>query len=163
MTGDISTQLIKREELERTIRDLLTKEKALVEAGRRVLPSLEEGPIATSLNKDLVRREAYIEALEKGFVPVDARGFVRTDTKDKWNKSAVKASLRTMPEEARQAWEEAEKLGVFSSFSITTGERGDPVLVGNAGGKPFLIAVWVCVVGGGSVGFRFSSKKVEGA
>lgn len=156
-----STQLIHRGNLEKTLSDLLAKEKALLEAGKGVLPSLDEGHVKTTLKIDLAKRRTYVEALEGGFVPVDGRGFVRTDTKDKWNKTAVKVALARMPEEAKQAWEEAKELGVFSSFSVSPRRGGDPVLVGNAGGRPFLVACWVCIVGGTSVRFRFRQRRKD--
>lgn len=151
----MEAKLIKRSEIEGVVAQELLSEEAQLEAAERVVGHLT-GSIQESLQKQIDRLRGSVEALKQGFIPVNVDGLIRTNTKDKWRKPRVKAALASMPEEARQAWEEAEKLGLFKNFSITTG--GDPVLVGNAGNKRFLIAVWVCTIGDGAIGFRFACK-----
>ena len=91
--------------------------------------------------------------MEKGYVPLASGSFTRVDTKDKWQKKWVQETLGSMPPEVREVWDKVKAQGVFKSFSVTIG-GGDPLLVGNRGGKHFIIAGWLPVTPGVNLGFR---------
>lgn len=147
------TQLVKKGDLNQVLATLLLKEKEIIEQVKILLPHVTMEGIKSSLERKLAKSENCVVALEQGYVPVDG-WFTRVDTKQRWGKRRVEEALKTMPEEVKEAWQKADALGAFESFSITGGDGGDPMFVGNAGGKHFLIAAWVNLPGGNAIGFR---------
>lgn len=145
------TQLVLKGDLEKVLGELLIKEKAVVEEVKKLLPHVELESIKNGLERRLLKAEEAVKALEAGYVPVDG-WFTDVESKSKWRRREVAETLKNMPDQVKEAWEKAKELGVFKSFSVSG--DGDPMLVGNAGGKHYLIAAWVCLPGGNAMGFR---------
>jgi len=67
-----------------------------------------------------------------------------------------------MPDQVKVAWAEAEKLGIFKNFSVSSsGRTADPVLVGNTGGRHFFIANWLNFLGNTAVGFALKLRRTR--
>jgi len=147
--------LIKRDELQKYLGEVLITEKALVADLEKIVPHVKTAPLKTSLQKRLDRGRELLKALEAGFVPVAPGFYTRVDTKDKWSKKDVKETLSSMPQEVKEVWDKVKEMGVFDTFAVTTG-GGDPVLVGRKGGRYFFIAGWLPICPG--VGFGIKVK-----
>lgn len=132
-----STQLVSRGELDKALAKMLEREKQIAQDLQTALEHISDPDIHKGLEKRLLEGLAHIKALEAGFIPVDRGWFLRTDAKGKWNKRIVQEAVNTMPAHVKDAWDRIETLGIFKSFSITPGRRGDPILVGNAGKEAF--------------------------
>lgn len=139
---DQTALLVSKDEIQALITKVTENETEIVKDLETILPFVKNEKMKASFQKRLARGKEGLRALSEGFVPVDPGFFTRTDTRDKWNKRDVKAVLDSMPPEVKEVWEKAEKKGIFKSFSVTTG-GGDPILVGNAGGRHFFIAGWL--------------------
>ena len=151
--------MVERGRLDLVVEGILNKERSLVEELNKILPHVSEESIKSGLERRLQQSLEHIGALESGFVPLDGGWFIDIKSKSKWDKGNIKAVLETMPEEVQEAWRRVEQLGVFKGFSISGARRsGDPMLVGRAGRKYFLIAAWVNFEGGYSAGFRVLGK-----
>jgi len=157
-TQEQDTHLVKRGELDLVVQGLIDKEKSVIKELETILPHLGmDSPLRKGLETRLSKGLAHVAALEAGYLPVDSGFFIRTDTKGKWTRKGVKEALDSMPEEIKEAWKRAEKSGVFKNFAVSS-VGGDPLLVGRAGSKNFLIGAWVNFEGGYSVGFRCLRK-----
>ena len=150
---DQTALLVKKEELQEYLGKVLKDEEEVVTDLKVLLQYAKNESIRKTLQRRLDKGEAALTALRQGFVPVDTGYFVRTDTKTKWNKADVKVALDSMPPEVKEVWEKVKEKGIFKSFGITTG-GGDPVLVGNIGGKHFFIAGWLNLSPKISLGIR---------
>jgi hypothetical protein len=157
----MTTQLVQRGELETVVHGLIVKEREIAEQIEKLLPHVTVDAIRLGLERRLNQSLEAIRAMEAGYIPVDGGWFTKVDTKNKWRREQVKDVLDSMPEDAKEAWEKAKEMGVFNSFSISGG-RGDPMIVGNAGKRHFLIACWANLVGGYSAGVRFMGKEKRG-
>lgn len=145
--------LIKKEELQAYLENITTTEETLIGDLERILPHIETASLKASLQRRLDRGKELMKALKAGFVPVAPGFYTRVDTKDKWDKKEVKTALASMPQDVKEVWEKVKEAGVFDHFSVTTG-GGDPVLVGNKGGRHFFIAGWLPICPGVGVGIR---------
>jgi len=150
---DQTALLVRKEDLQELLEKLTKDEESIVANLKVLLPYATHETIRKTLEKRLTKGKELLKALHQGFIPVDPGFYTRTDTKDKWSKSEVKAVLKAMPLEVKEVWEKVEKMGLFKSFSITTG-GGDPVLVGNLGGRHFFIAGWLNLTGKISFGIK---------
>ena len=150
---DQTALLVRKEDLQKLLEKLTEDEEGIVANLKVLLPYATHETIRKTLEKRLIKGEELLKALHQGFVPVDPGFYTRTDTKDKWSKPEVKAVLKAMPPEVKEVWEKVEKTGLFKSFSVTTG-GGDPVLVGNIGGRHFFIAGWLNLTREISFGIR---------
>ena len=139
---DTTALLVKESELKTYLAAVLKEEEEVVRDLEKILPYLENPTLKRSIERRLSNGKECLEALRGGFVPVQPGYFTRVDTKEKWQKKAVKEALATMPEEVKEVWEKVKAMGIFKSFSITTG-GGDPVLVGSKGGRLFFIGGWL--------------------
>ncbi len=150
---DQTALLVRKEDLQELLEKLTKDEGEIVANLKVLLPYATHETIRKTLEKRLVRGEEFLKALHQGFIPVDPGFYTRTDTKDKWSKREVKVVLKAMPPEVKEVWEKAEKLGLFKSFSVTTG-GGDHVLVGDLGGRQFFMAGWLNLTREISFGIR---------
>ncbi len=139
---DQTSLLVRKEDLQELLEKLLKDEGEIVADLRVLLQYAKHEAIRKTLERRLTKGEEALQALRQGFIPVDTGYFVKTDTKDKWNRKEVKEILDTMPPEVKEVWEKVKEKGIFSSFGVTMG-GGDPILVGNTGGKHFFIAGWL--------------------
>lgn len=152
----MNTELIEKGNLETTLATILKKEQVMADALEKGIAELPAGEIRDGMTKQLNERREVIVALEAGHVPVTVDGLVRTSVKSGWRAKEIKALIKNMPQTVRDAWEDAKSLGIFKSFAISA---GDPVLVGRAGRKTFLIGTWLNVEGGASIGYCFRPKR----
>lgn len=150
---DTAALLVKKTELEKYVGEIIKTERELVTDLETIIPYVKNEPLLKSLNKRLRQGRECLVALEAGYIPFAGGYFTRVDTKNKWKKKWVKETLDSMPPEVKEVWEKVEAQGIFESFSVTTG-GGDPILVGNRGGKHFVIAGWLPVTPGVNMGFR---------
>lgn len=134
--------LVRKEDIQELLGKLIKDEGEIVADLKVLLQYTKHEAIKKTLERRLVKGEEALKALHQGFVPVDTGYFVRTDTKEKWNRRDVKTVLDSMPPEVKEVWEKVKEKGIFKSFGVTTG-GGDPILVGNTGGKHFFIAGWL--------------------
>jgi hypothetical protein len=146
--------LIPQSELQKYLTEIARVEEGTVRDLKIIIPYVKSPSLRVSLLRRLNQGESYLVALKAGFVPVEGAYLTKTDTKSKWAKKDVDATLASMPEEVKQAWKKAEETGIFDSFSVTTRRVGDPLLVGNKGGKHFFIAGWLPISKGVSLGIR---------
>jgi len=160
MEAEQEAQLVHRGDLESVLREMIEHERSVVKELELIVPNIVEPSIKKGLERKLSTGIENLRALEAGYIPINRTWTVRTDTKSKWPKKTVEQTIATMPEHLLEAWERAKELGVFKNFSITAERGGDPVLVGNAGGKQFLIGAWVNFEGGFSYGFCVKGKAV---
>jgi len=66
---------------------------------------------------------------------------------------AVKRVLNSMPEQVKEVMEAAKQSETFEAIKVSgVRQRGDPMLVGVAGGRNFLLAMWCNLDGGYSIG-----------
>lgn len=150
----MDTKLIKVGELSTFIGSQLAKQREIMGDCQRILPFVHDATMKASITKKMAEAKDMIEALERGYVPVqDTWGFHRVETKSKWSAKAVKDTLRTMPEEVKAVWDKVKADGFFDSFSVTVRGGGDPLLVGNKGKHRFLIGAWLYIAEGYSIGF----------
>jgi len=147
------TSLVKQEAIQSLIDELLSSEEEITADLTRIIPYVTNEKMKLSMERRLEKGKKCLEALRAGFVPVDAGYFLRTDTKSRWGKSTVKAVLKSMPEDVKEVWEKVKAKGVFDSFSVVS-SGGDPMLVGNTGGKHFFIAGWLDFGKGVTLGIR---------
>jgi hypothetical protein len=145
-------KLVHQGDMEAAIAEMIAKEQAIIEDLDKVIPVAETESIRKGLTTRLSKSVALVKALQSGFIPVDSGWFVRTDTRSKWDKQEVEEAMKSMPDEVKEAWERIKELNIFQSYSVSTA-GSDPILVGNAGGKHFLIAAWINLEGGFSIGF----------
>lgn len=155
---EANTQLVHRGNLETVVADLLSREQKIVAELTTVLEYITEPEIRKPLANRLTQSQEHIKALEGGYIPVDGGFFQKVDRKSSWLPREMIEAVNSMPEDARQAWERAQELGIFKSYGIS-GRGGDPMLVGVAGKKNFLIAAWTNFEGGFSAGFRVMGRK----
>jgi len=156
--------LVQRGQLDQVITDLIEKQKAVVEEIGKVLPLVS---VDEALKKSLERKrklaEAQLKVLEKGYIPIEEGFFWDINTKSRWQKNAVKEIIATMPEEVVDVMNKAIESGDFEKIKVNGSRRGDPLLVGSSGGSNYLLAMWVNLAGGYSVGFTFTQlRKVKG-
>lgn len=144
---------------------LSEQETALAEAQKILAFAQGEGfeSLAVAQEKKIGPITQRLGPLAMGYLPVTDQGHFDnlTDTY-KYARERAQRAMRTVPPEIREAFEEAQKTGNFTSFSIGGAYRGDPVLVGNAGGWRFFIGAWVPLRGGHSIGLRYMPKLLEG-
>jgi len=152
------TRLVSKGDLEATLAVMLKEGNEIIKSLETVLPSISIESIKTPLEKRLEKTKQIVRALEEGYIPITGY-FVSTETKQKWHSRDVKATLKSMPEEVKEAWEEAKKLGVFQNFSVSSAGLADPVLVGNTGGKHFFIANWINFPGNTAAGFAIKLRR----
>lgn len=138
-----TSMLVRKEDLQELLGKLLKDEEEIVADLKVLIPYSKHEAIKKTLERRLVKGEEALRALRLGFVPVDTGYFTRTDARSKWEKGQVKEVLEAMPPEVKEVWEKVERMGIFKSFGVTTGGGGDPILVGNTGGKHFFIAGWL--------------------
>lgn len=149
-----SAMLVRKEDVERYIQELITSETEIVQDLKRVLPHVQGATVRKSLKLRLSRGEECLKALQEGFIPLDSGYFTRVDVKDKWRQTEVKKTLTSMPPEVKEVWEHIKEKGIFKAFAVTTATGGDPILVGRTGGKNFFIAGWLDFGRGISLGIR---------
>lgn len=145
--------LVKKDELQKYLDEVLRIEREVVNDLETIVPHVKNKTLLSSLNKRLKQGQDCLVALEAGFIPLASGFFTKVDVKSKWQKREVEETLATMPPEVKEVWEKVKGQGVFDSFSVTT-RGGDPLLVGNKGRKHFVIAGWLPVTPGVSMGFR---------
>jgi len=154
------TGLIHRNDFDAVVGDLLEKERSIVDELEKIVPYVTNASIKDGLERRMNQSREHVSALEAGYIPVSGGYFMKTDTKTRWNKSEVKELVDDMPEEVKDAWKKAEALGVFKSFAVSGTRRGDPMLVGNAGRKHFMIGFWLNFDGGYATGFVYHPRTV---
>ena len=147
-----SSYLVQKGSLEEVLGVLLEKQKTIIEDLSKAIPLLHDPELIKKLSTQKTRAEAQLKALQEGYVPVSGGWFWDIDTKSRWGKQAVKQVLETMPEEVKTVMEAAKKSEHFEKVKVTGSRAGDPMLVGTAGGKNFLLALWCNLEGGYSVG-----------
>jgi len=149
----MDTKLVRAGELQQYLAETLSKQAEIVEDCEKILPHIRDATIRKSIEKRKDEAKNLIEALEKGYIPVqDTIGLHRVDTKSKWSLRAVKETLASMPEEVKVVWEKVKAEGFFDSFSVTV-RGGDPILAGNKGSGKYFIAGWLPIAQGYSIGF----------
>ena len=146
--------LVKRENLQSYVDEILRKEKAIIEDLETILPHIKTESIRKPVEKRLNQGKEAIQALEAGFVPLSSGYFTKVDTKSKWQQKLVKETLATMPPEVKEIWDKVKAQGVFDTFAVTVRGGGDPLLVGKKGKRYFFIAGWLPVTQGVNLGFR---------
>lgn len=146
--------LIPQSELKEYLKQVYNDEKSIVDDLRAIIPHVKHTKLLNSLEKRLTQGEACLVALEAGFVPVASGWFTKVDTKSRWQKKMVDETLTSMPPQVKEIWDKVKEKGIFDSFSVTIRGGGDPLLVGNKGGKHFFIAGWLPLTNGIGIGFR---------
>jgi len=148
------TRLVKIGDLNKALEELKTKENTIIDDIEKVLPYIKDEKLKKDLLTKLTRSQECITALNSGFIPIDGGWFTNLDTKAKWNKKYIKDILETMPEDVKEVLERVKSLGVFKTFGVQGGRRGDPMLVGTTGKKNFFIASWVNFPGGYTISMK---------
>lgn len=153
-----STKLVQQGDLRLELQRELAKQRALMVDYETILGAIKDVGLKKTIQDKLTKAQEVVTALEAGFVPVDIHWFWDTETKSRWGVRNVRAILKTMPPEVKEAWQRVEDLGIFKNFGVTGRRGGDPMLVGIAGGRRFLIGAWVTLLSGYSVGFTVRLK-----
>jgi len=115
--------------------------------------------LVKSSEKKIASITSMLGALEFGYIPVlDAGWVIDINTKSKYRKRWVSETMKNAPPEAIEALEAAKAAGVFEKIKLNA--RGpDPIIVGCAGKENFLIASWLCLPHGNSVGIRYLPRQ----
>ena len=145
--------LVKRGDLEKTLDEILVRERTVVEDIEKTLPHIRDSELVKLLTKRLGESKGAIVALEAGFVPIEDYWFFSVDSKNKWTKKRVEEVVKTMPTEVTEAWERVKALGIFKVYGVQGGKTGDPILAGKIGKKYYFIASWINFPKGLAVGF----------
>ena len=146
-------ELVSSENLQTHLEKSISKEERIILDMTTLLQATtEESSAWKQLTSRLDEAKERLEAYKAGFIPTGPGWWTRTDSKHKWDKRDLRYTMRTMPQEIKEAWERVKALEIFPSFSIARA-GADPTLVGNAGGKHFLIGSWVNLESGLSMGF----------
>lgn len=145
--------LVKKGELDNVLSELIQKQKTVIEDIAECLPLLNDETLTKQLSKKKLLAEQQLKALEEGYIPIVGQWFWDIDTKAKWGKIAVRAILETMPDEVKEVMEQAKESDTFQKIEVNGRRLGDPMLVGTAGKKHFLLAMWANIEGGYSIGF----------
>lgn len=153
--------LVQKGELDNVLTVLIEKQQLVIDDITKCLPLLQGPDIVKKLTLQKSRAEAQLRALQEGYVPIVGGWFWDIDTKNKWNKQAVKEVMETMPEEVKEVMEEARESGTFDKIKVNGRRRGDPMLVGTAGNKNFLLAMWANLEGGYAVGFTTKRRLLK--
>lgn len=151
--------LAQRGQLDSVLSELITKQQSVINDIEKCLPLMTDIDLINKLTKQKEKAEKQLEVLKEGFVPIVGGWFWNIDTKSKWGKGAVKEIIETMPEEIKEVMENAKQSGIFEKVKVNGSRRGDPLLVGTAGGKNFLLAMWVNLEGNYSIGFTSSAMR----
>ena len=146
--------LIKKDDLQKHLASVREAEQEIVNDLKAIVPYVKNKTLLTSLTTRLKKGEECLQALDAGFVPVASGWFTKVDTKSKWQRKMVQETLASMPPQVKEVWDKVKEKGVFDSFSVTVRGGGDPLLVGNKGGKHFFIAGWLPIAPGVGMGFR---------
>ena len=162
MSEDIS--LVRKEDLESTLQEMLQKEEEIVIQVQKLLPLTTEEGLKKDLEKKLKDGLERAQALRMGYVPVDTRSLwmVSTATKTKWTKKRIEEMLKDMPEEIHEAMKYAEDLKIFKSIKISSHKGPDPMVVGVAGGKSFFIGAWLDLPLNRKIGVRILPRSRNG-
>lgn len=154
MVDEIS--LVRREDLEASLAEMLQKEEEVVIQVNKLLPLTTEENLKKELENKLKNGLEKIQALRMGYVPVQTTGMwmVSTTTKDKWGKERLKLVLEELPEEIKEAMDRAKELGIFKSIKVSTRQGPDPMVVGTAGKQSFFIGAWLDLPLGRKIGVR---------
>jgi len=147
------TKLVQVGKLEAAVADLVTEQRIIVEDLEAIILNVKSTDIKGILTKRLKLARERLGALSAGFVPLDYGWFTATDTKATWLKKDVADTIEHMPNDVKEAWDRIQKLGIFKKFGVSPRRSGDPMLVGIAGKWNFLIAAWVNLPGGCSIGY----------
>ena len=154
-----NNKLVQRGELDQVLATLIDKQSSVIADIDRCLPLMTDEDLIKKLSIQKVNAEAQLKALQEGYVPIVGGFFWNIDTKSKWGKHVVKDIMDTMPVEVKGVLEEVKESGVFKAIKVTGQRRGDPMLVGSAGGHNFLLAMWANLEGGYAIGFITRGKR----
>lgn len=147
-----------RTEVATLVSDLIEEEKEKIAKNEKIRDFAAKESIielVTKSEKVIAKSTSVIGALDLGYIPIlDAYRLEDIDIASKYGGRRVKEAIKDAPLEALEALEVARDTGVFSKIKIQT-DGVDPILVGYAGGKDFLIASWLHLPHGKSVGFRY--------
>lgn len=154
--------MVARGELDNVLTELIEKQKIVIEDVDKCLPLIGDENTIKYMTKKRKQAEAQLRVLEKGFVPIVGGWFWDIDTKSKWGSKAVKEILETMPEEVREIMDESRINSIFDKIKVSGSRRGDPMLVGTAGGANFLLAMWANLEGNFAIGFVTSRRNRNG-
>lgn len=143
------------------MQELILKQEKVIEDLSKAIPLLQDEDLVRQLSIKKRRAEEHLIPLKKGYIPVVGGWFWDIDTKSKWGSKVVKEVIETMPEEVKKVMEEEKSSGTFDKIKINGNRRGDPLLVGTKGNKNFLLAMWVNLEGGYSVGFTMKKSPVK--
>ena len=159
MSEDIS--LVRKEDLESTLQEMLQKEEEIVSQVGKLLPLTTEEGLKKELENKLKLGLERIQALRLGYVPVATGGMwmVSTTTRSKWDKERLKLVLEEMPEEIREAMDLAKQAGVFKSIKVSTRTGPDPMVVGTTGKQSFFIGAWLDLPLNRKIGVRILPRR----
>jgi len=146
--------LVSRGEIDAVLADLITERERVIADVDKLLAIKPDSPnLIKNLEKQKKQAEAELVPLRAGYLPIEGGWFWNLTTKSKWLRKAVKDVLDTMPAEVKQKMEEESKSGTFEKLQVSGSRHGDPMLVGYAGKRNFLLAMWCNFRGGYAAGF----------
>ena len=153
----MENSLIRQGNLNKAMGSLISKEETKNIDLRYCLDHIKDEGLRLLLRKELVQSDSILVALRGGYVPIEGGTYFNINSNSFWLRKDVQKVVDTMPPEIKDAMEEAKTKGGFTKFAIAGEALGDPVLVGKAGKKNFLIGTWLNFEGGSSAGFTLRS------